>query len=302
MSVVERKIFFYRIHSNEKDDTGHPRKIDIPETLKDLAALPFDKTGRYMAHDATGNEYCAWLEKSDVEARQLVFGAVRRKGLPQMDDAGGHLSPLPIPDGAGLIEPIHVVFFDDGVVGSEFNFYGPRMSRLTQYLQVKCPDTFSGCWFDQLLRGDAIAELEQFSEISLVQLAIHAQDIETLRGANESLHEAFKSVANFGDPQKVEIVLRSGRKVPFGATVKKRLLRLLTSGSYRTLDKFVVSGKTGAARADIDLLWDKLIATKKIMTLGERTRALDDKAAFVAIRQAHTELKTDLKDAKGLGE
>jgi hypothetical protein len=33
-----------------------------------------------------------------------------------------------------------VVFFPKGIVGAEFNFYGPRLSRLEEYLHRKFPD------------------------------------------------------------------------------------------------------------------------------------------------------------------
>jgi len=45
------------------------------------------------------------------------------------------LTDLNVQTFEGLVEPVHVVFFRGGLVGVEFNFYGPRPSRLGYYLQ-----------------------------------------------------------------------------------------------------------------------------------------------------------------------
>ena len=65
----------------------------------------------------------------------MLFCQIRRTGLPQLEQAGT-VSDLKIADNAGLVEAVHVVFFPDNIVGADFNFYGPRLSRLGYYLRV----------------------------------------------------------------------------------------------------------------------------------------------------------------------
>lgn len=58
-----------------------------------------------------------------------------------MEQAGA-LSDLRIPTHAGLAETIHIVVFPDNIVGADFNFFGPRLSRFSRYLKEKAPTTF----------------------------------------------------------------------------------------------------------------------------------------------------------------
>ena len=53
-----------------------------------------------------------------------------------------------------------MVFFSDGLLGAEFNFYGPRPSRLGYYLN-KVAGLKEFPVFDPLLRSDVAAQLER---------------------------------------------------------------------------------------------------------------------------------------------
>jgi hypothetical protein len=118
--TIERRIHFFRADIGI-DDGGHPLQYDAVPALMAIAKRPFadGKAGRYLV-DEDGNAVCAW-PAAGKSPRSLRFCQIRRTGLPQLEQAG-QVSDLNIAAEAGLLEPIHVIFFDDNIVGADFNF------------------------------------------------------------------------------------------------------------------------------------------------------------------------------------
>ena len=121
--TVERKIHFFRVDAG-LDGSGKPLVFDPTTALKNIERLSFDETSssRYSL-DEDGNALCVWPEITK-ERIALRFAQVRRVGLPQLE-RGGAVTDLNVADDEGLLESIHAVFFENNIVGAEFNFYGP---------------------------------------------------------------------------------------------------------------------------------------------------------------------------------
>ena len=136
---VERKIYFYRVDAGQ-DAGARPLQFDPRAVLRHIEDLGWEPQGRYML-DADDNALCCWIDRMRAPQR-LRFGVSRRSGLPLLE-RDGRVGPLNIAADAGLAELVHVVFFPDNIVGSEFNFYGPRVPRLRSYFEEKagevCP-------------------------------------------------------------------------------------------------------------------------------------------------------------------
>lgn len=122
--MPERKIHFYRAHIGT-DEGGRPIPFDPHPALNHIHRLPFRAQGRYFA-DGDDAITC-WVDGPNPR-RRFRIAHVRRSGLPLVEQAGS-LSDLQIPADSGLVEAIHVVVFPDNIVGSDSNFYGPRMTR-----------------------------------------------------------------------------------------------------------------------------------------------------------------------------
>jgi hypothetical protein len=304
-TTLERKIHFYRADIGV-DGGGRPLIFDPGPALAAINALPFTDgpAGRYLVDD-TGNAVCAWPSVQGG-LRSLLYCQIRRTGLPQLEQAGT-VSDLNIAADAGLLEPVHVTFFPNNIVGADFNFYGPRLSRLGYYIRVKSSNAVPLAIFNPLLRLDVSAQLDHLTEIRLLDLTVQASYIETVRQADASLGEAFAANARVldGDVEELEIVLRPSKNARLGAL--NRLLaplRTLARGPElrENARRFQVRGKhdqTGKVEL-IDLLRDQLIARKQILRVGERSRAVDAGSAFEAIRTAHDELGDDLRRAAGI--
>jgi hypothetical protein len=300
--TLERAIHFYRVDI-DGERNGQFAPFDPSPALAAIRGMPYadGADSRYLPDD-DGNAICAWPEMNGA-VPALRFGQIRRMGLPQLEQAGA-VSDLNIAADSGLVEMIHVMFFPGNIVGADFNFYGPRLSRLGIYLHSKSNKMVPLSSFHPLLRRDVTEQLNHLTEIRFFNLRIIKSYIDFVHQADQSLGDAFIANAQVldGHAEEFEIILRPSKTGRYSAL--KRLIgpiRTLVCGSdLRDSAKcFQVSGKhneTGKVEK-IDLLRDHLIARKQILRLGERSRAVNPDSAFDVITKAYDELKEDLHQA-----
>lgn len=298
-ATLERKIYFFRADVGTADN-GEPLPFDPRPALTALNQLPFtDEQGRYLK-STEGEAVCGWID--DIGERpKMRFGLVRRAGLPQIEESG-ILSDLNIATNAGLVEPVHLVFFPNNIVGMEFNFYGPRLSRLGIYLQTKCEGPFCHGMFQPLLRKNIVSQLDRLDDVRLFALKIRSSFASKVKEADKDLGAAFTAAGSLGNTDELEVTIRPAKTSQASmlnrvVNVAKSLVGLGEIQSEST--RFVVKGRcedTGKVES-IDLLRDQLIAKKQIVRLGERSRALDKDSAYSAITTAYEEMKDQLKAA-----
>jgi hypothetical protein len=194
------------------------------------------------------------------------------------------------------------VFFPNEIVGADFNFYGPRLSRVGYYLGQKADHLCRNVQFEPLLRQDATHRLQMLTDISLFQLRIRTAYAEELMNANRDLFQGFEAAHRLSHAAQMEIILRPE---PHSRTFLDRALlglarRLARRRNLRSeADRFVVRGFAPAKDGidEVDVLSDALITTKRITLIHPRTRALDPDSAFEAIESARRELGQDLLGA-----
>ncbi|EHM02913.1 hypothetical protein HMPREF9946_00657 [Acetobacteraceae bacterium AT-5844] len=305
LPTLERKIHFYKADVGV-DDSGRPIPFDAARALSRIGHLPFrDGTGgRYLLSD-DGNAVCGWPYSADP-LQSMLFCQIRRTGLPQLERAGA-VSDLDLDADAGLLEPVHVVFFPNNIVGADFNFYGPRLSRLGFYLRVKSENAVRQVNFIPLLRHDISEQLEHLTEVRLLDFKIKSSYISAVEQADQALGEAFRANARVldGAADEVQVILRPKKEARIGAL--RRLIRpleeLVRGPDLREhAERFHVKGTSDlTGRVEIiDLLRDHLISRKQVLRIGERSRAVHTSAAFEAIHEAYGELSSELDRASGI--
>ena len=299
--TLQRKIHFYRVDAG-KDDAGRPIPFDASSMCGHIDGLQFETGDRY-AEDTAGNATLCWIDRH-VPHHRIRLATIRRVDLPQLDQRG-RLSPLGIPEGAGLAEPIHIVFFPNNIVGADFNFYGPRLSRLRDYLAEKADGVCPKLDFQPLLRPDVADQLDKLADIRMIRLKIDSSYIDTVREADENLGAAFRAAAEAGMAREVTIILQPDPKVAKGL-LHKLIPRLSWLSNRNDIhDKasaFSVSGRrsdTGRVEL-VDLLSAYIIAKKEIIRADPLTRALDPGSAYDAIEAAYEELEPQLERAAGI--
>jgi len=242
----------------------------------------------------------SWVD-SAADRPRLRVATVRRTGLPLVEAAGA-LSALPLNADQGLYEAIHVVFFPRNVVGVEFNFYGPRPSRVPWYLHRATKGEFAPFSLDPLLRQDVLQQLNRLGQIRVLDLAIRPAYAEAVAEADRDLGSAFRAAARAGGSELVGLTLRPE---PHGRTwLVPRVLQAVRQLAGRAdlrenAQTFTVKGLNSQTETIelIDVLKDQLIARKQIVRLDTRSRAVDDAAAYQAIEEAYADLRADLEAA-----
>jgi hypothetical protein len=303
--TVERTIHFYRADAGQ-DDAGRPIQFDFAPLLQHIHAMPFSDTdkGRYLTE--SGDDLaCCWVDHVGFP-HQLRFATIRRSALPQLEERG-RLSLLEIPATSGIAEQVHIVVFRKMIVGAEFNFYGPRPSRLGDYLMAKGGKLCPGLSLEPLLRRDVTAQLNRLTNLRLMRLKIRSSYATTIQQIDQGLGGAFAGAARAGEADEVELILkREGRsRQSLASNLLETVKRLAGRRDIRSEALgFQVKGvdrETGRVCV-IDVLSDVLISKRQILRQGERTRALDRADAYRAIEDAYTELKGELVEAAGVQE
>ena len=294
----ERSIYFYRADAGLQT-SGKPVALHLKPVLERVGELACADGERYLAQE-DDNVLCAWVDS--VAHQRMRLATIRRSGLPLIEQ-GGNLNGLNLTADQGLYEPIHVQVFDKNIIGVEFNFYGPRPSRLSSYLRRVtgnnlCP-TFT---LNPLLRQDVVAQLNRLHEIRVLELAIRPSYASTVRQADRDLGAAFQAASRVGTPQLVTLKLSP---VPHGRNwLGQRVLTAARTLAGRedmreNTKTFKVNGLDDqtARVEEVDVLRDQLVASKRIVRLNARSRAVEDEAAYTAIGQAYADLKPELEQA-----
>jgi len=311
---VDRNIYFYRAVSLM--DKGGKPAFEPSRVFNAVKTLPWKELYR---EEGEGKQTCCWMGKRISIPCSVRFGLIRRTDLPQRE-SHGKLWPLKMARGSGLAEKIHVVFFENNIIGADYNFYGPSMAKFAEYLLAKGKqlekskvasrkkkvkneiEIPKGLRFEPLLRGDVVDQLDKMKEIRLFRLRIRKSFAANLSEANKSLAAAFKAASRAGKADNVEIILRtpSHSKDSLGKNileVAKKIIRI-PDLQHQALN-FSVKGLSDDAikTLELDLLSDKLISTQSICLLNSRTKILESRSAFSAIRKAYKKLKKALENA-----
>lgn len=300
MKAIERKIHFYRAHVGA-DDSGKPLRFEPTKAFAHIDSLPFDTEGRYLTNE--DKTFCLWVDKAS-SFHKLRFSYIRHSGLPQLERAG-QLSDLTIPKNSGLAETVHIMTFPNNIVGADFNFYGPRLNRLSSYLQIKVAALLPPVSFEPLIRLDAIDQLNKLEDIRLFQLKVRKSYAERIAQVDAGLGAAFDAAAQVGDTDEVEIILRPRKysQRSLGKYVFGLVKKLALTESLRTeASKFQVRGRSAETgySEKVDILSDQLIAKVQVMRVSDRGRALDSQSVYGAIQQAHESLRESLETASSI--
>jgi hypothetical protein len=257
-----------------------------------------EEGGRYVTSGDA--DQCGWIDEVG-ETCKIRFANVRRNALPQAE-ADGELTDLDLTGNAGICEISHLCVFPDGIVGIEFNFYGPRPSRLAPYLHRTVGGDCPEFKLEALLRHDVAAVLQRKKAVRKLSLNVRRPYINVIEQANASLGSALRAAEDASHADCVGVYLEPEpyqRRNLDGGILD--LLRRLARRSdlrenARVLEARVIDQQSDRAE-DIDLLRDELISEKKILRQHGRTRVLLSDDAYAKITEAYTERQDELTAA-----
>lgn len=224
---------------------------------------------------------------------RLVLGAVRRNGLPDIEQAGQR-SPLDLDDDQNLLECTHAMLFKNGVLGAEFNFHGPRVTRLSQYLEEIC--CLPRLSIEPIIKSEAAEKLARMGAIKRFELKIHRDQLTQLKRAERSLFEAFEVLHQESEAPLITVSLQQERygKNGLGDRVRGMVNAIATSKNFRqNCERFVVRAydKDSERTEKFDFLNDLMIQEEEVLPENPRSRAVDSDSMFKAIRKAYGRVK-----------
>lgn len=297
---IERKIYFYKACAKE----GKEFNLNICDFLKILQDLSFfDQNIDKQPYLFDGEHYlCGWVDDLHPPAK-LRFGRIRRSDLPQVEEAG-KLSDLNLRVNAGLAELTHIVFFPNNILGTDFNFHAPRLSKLSKYLQKKAglPADVS---FNPLINPDIFEQLDSFTSISLLDIKTLPTQASLLYQADKDLGSAFLAAGKFssGHPIEMKISLKLTDKPlkQFISNLKQLIVSLKFQDTPQPSKLQIKGTHQNENKAEvIDLLHTQIIMKKSIHRIDERTRILDKNSAYREIINAYNELKKLIKNSPAI--
>lgn len=297
---TERKIHFYLANAGQ-EESGYLVPFDPAPALGRIDSIRKDSAERRLQREGNKATYC-WVDRHSAPQRARL-ATIRRSDYPYVERLGD-LSPLEVPEDSGLADPIHVVFFDNNIVGADYNHYGPRLGSLEHYLRHKASDACPAMHFEMLLDPDAAERLERFRELRVLDLRVRPSDARVREQLAEGLGGGFDANEMLGEVGEFGIVLKPE---PYSRqSIPRRVLefakRIARDDDFtKNTSRFKVKGVDDLGNVEeIDLLSDQLVAKKKMIKEDPRSRALAQESAYQAIEEAHEELKDKIERAASI--
>jgi hypothetical protein len=299
-NTIERDIHFYRVDTGY-DQSGKPKSFDPIPVLEHVGKLAWkDGQGRNRYWDNDGKVTGCWVHNSKMPCK-VTLGTIRRTDLPLMENQG-ELSPLEIPDKAGLVEQTHIVFLGDDIVGCDINYYGPRVSRLAFYLADKAvgiaPEILN---FNPILRRDVLQQLKKMTYLKSIELKIRSSYADDIADIDKNLYEALAAARRAAGGEDIDIGLIFQASSRSHGWLYSGLLETIKAICTRPevqyeMRKLVVNGYNAEKQKalKLDLLSDKLIIKRSILKIDSKSNALNPKSAFDAIISAYEEIKDEI--------
>ncbi|MCA9803870.1 MAG: hypothetical protein KC777_17990 [Cyanobacteria bacterium HKST-UBA02] len=298
---ISRKIQFYKVLQDPADGPFSRQKF-----LREISQLSFQEAGQLSPYLESDDEsdLCLWNHSKSNNIK-LVFARVRRNALPELEDRG-KIRPLNIPSHQGVLEKSHLIFFKNGIVGAEYNHYGPRINSLSWYSSSKLKnhpkikfEHFANDEFNEL-----IANIRDPKELKLV---IAREQIGMLKPVSKSLVGGLEYLRDCSDAFEIEIVLKSRNKQNrFNKSVTTRFSERISGllprlGKHKNsrmsadvLEVKAIDDRTGKTSV-FDLLKDKILTEEAVDTVDSRHRIVNSTKMFAAIERSFASLHDTLE-------
>lgn len=202
--MIKRKIRFATVTLTREK---HP--LDVFDLFHKIDALDFESGARYCKSEDRNLVVIIDDMSSVIKG---VMGDSRKEDLPILETAG-KTRPLNIPQDAGLLDCNHFVIFKNKynvpIIAYEANRYAIHMSRLSQYVMTKFPNTM--CSFDWIYRGDDLKTIvNSIKELKSIEIRAHSTcDFALL---DPSIADAFNALHEISNATYITIKLDCGRE------------------------------------------------------------------------------------------
>jgi hypothetical protein len=193
------------------------------------------------------------------------------------------------------------------IIGSEFNFYGPRVPGFKRYLLARAPGVCPPVTIKPLFRQDVVKQIAALEDVRLFDLAIqNPTAIHSARIEAAPFFPAIRETAKNTAAEEIEVVLRSkrySRKDTLGPNVLKWLKSWIGREEVPgEISRLVIKGLDGETNQveTVDVLRTQFLSKQEILKEDLLSRALHGPSAYAAIEKAHSDLRNQLLQAAGV--
>lgn len=299
-SAIKRKIYFYKAeaHNIENDQIG---SFDLLKaSFNAISQMPYDEDGRYQKVSSYKDVSCEVISFTN----SMIKGKIgyRRTGDLPLKELRGKVSPVGLVDGESLFEPTHFIFFNTGILGVEYNHFGPRTGTLKNYILEKCDD-IDKFLVHFLLKNDVSGIVTSISDVYEVDIVAYADNLDSFAELDTSLHRGLKAMRR-SMPQSQKIKFQVSRNANSKNGMDVRWLSKLPTWlgkpqNHQVVERLriraVVDGDSKAKTHD--LLEDKFVRETTIIKQDQNTLAVDTSNMLNEITRAYNELRGDLLHA-----
>jgi hypothetical protein len=300
-SKVDRRIYFYQMVDQFSGD-----EIPSASLLRfwsDLNKICATAGASSYLDFGNGDAVRPWIDYDAAFPLRARFGRTKKTDIPKIEGEG-KFRDIPLNPGEGINHLFHMVMFQKGVVGVEFNFYAPRISTFALYIRKLLNEKVR---FVPLLSATAASRLARLSSISLFSVKLKSDVLKTHQMGKSGLMDAIKSLESFSKPQTLQITLGvDGRGNENGlsiAAIKQAVRSLLSRGTASDdadcLESLIVRGREDeeSKTDEIDLLSETIMSRQRILSTAPGSRSLDTNSAYRAIQAAYSDCRGEINDA-----
>lgn len=195
-----RLLYFFKIYRRDDPDKT-PTGTEIVTALN---SLPVQE--RFIKLPNSGNRL-SFVDFGSDEGRQRVILTTCRRFWSKIQE-GAQLKDLTLKSEQDLAETSHMVIFDDGHVGIEFNQHGPKMSQFEALINARCPG-LGVVKFLTCMRKESKDRISKNRVLKRMKLRIWKADIGQIRP--KPLRESLLQTMNALDIDDLEIIVRNPR-------------------------------------------------------------------------------------------
>lgn len=306
---IKRNIQFYKSELHIKSGDELCLKKDnhfeiLDKAVNYINTLPFidslEVSSKYLKAYDNSDIYFELISSDEfyLEGKMILS---RKGNLPSVENRG-ELTPLPIPESAGLAEITHFVFFKKyDIFGLEYNYHAPKANKIGSYFEKKYSQEITQLNLRPILNHDIDKKLQEIGEISILEIQANRNALNELEELNESLCSAFESSFNVSGNEVVEIILKRQRysKETFQFPLNiEPLKRFLKQNIFReNVPKLRTEGlsKIDNKKISIDFFEDKFILQKEINTIGlDENKRIESDSMIKAIKEAFNDIKSQI--------
>jgi hypothetical protein len=233
--LVPRNIFFCKLDLGMNTHNNEPVLCNFEAVLNEISELKFDRTlslSRYVDIGDEPKNYALWIDDPINGYPTARFALVRNDQHPAID-VNGEVQCLSDSVEGNPLDYIHIVFFDDNVIGYELNQFGPKISKLSYYIN-KTVSGFSLAPITHCLKRSVFEQLAQINRPTLVKARIRKESFNA-DSSRDPITQRLRSFVSELDGYEVQVQIKMSKKSSNESN--RATLSEFTSGLLRNTNK-----------------------------------------------------------------